>query len=35
LYKCFIGNTIWPKNISDSLKLKFKAYSKERGLKDS
>ena len=35
LYKCFIGNIIWPENISDSLTHKFNVYAKKRGLKDS
>jgi len=35
LYKCFIGNIIWPENISDSLTHKFNVYAKIRGLKDS
>jgi antitoxin CptB len=35
LYKCFLGEIIWPKDISDSLSYKLNIFSKKRGLTDS
>tara|TARA_B100001059_G_scaffold129913_1_gene129899 strand:- start:13 stop:234 length:222 start_codon:yes stop_codon:yes gene_type:complete len=35
LYKCFLGEIIWPKDISDSLIYKLNIFSKKRGLTDS
>ena len=35
LYKCFLGEIIWPINLSNSLTNKLNIFSKKHGLTDS